>query len=75
MKLAYKYIAIFFNFSTTLNHLHLLQVDAVQMLYKCFVFTGIVPTDELRHIIDHSSMSHSIWEGCGALVEHHTPTG
>ena len=26
MKLAHQYIAIFFNFSTTSNHLHLLQV-------------------------------------------------
>ena len=27
MQLAYQYIAIFFNFSTTSNHLHLLQVE------------------------------------------------
>ena len=27
MKLAYQYMAIFFNFSTTSNHLHLLQVE------------------------------------------------
>ena len=27
MKLAYQYIAIFFNFSTTLNHLHPLHVE------------------------------------------------
>ena len=27
MKLAYQYIAIFFNFSTTLNHLYPMQVE------------------------------------------------
>ena len=27
MKLVYKYLAIFFNFSPTLNHLHPLQVE------------------------------------------------
>ena len=37
MKLAYQYIAIFFNFSTTSNHLHPLQVENCESNWRLVV--------------------------------------